>query len=77
MLLVPKLGRNLSDMKYSDIQKKTDAELVTLITTERETLRAERFKDKFSKKASAIRTARVSVAQALTEITARRNKVRN
>ncbi len=74
MLLVLKLERNLIDMKYSDIQKKTDAELVTLITTERETLRAERFKDKFSKKASSIRTARTTIAQALTEVTTRRNQ---
>lgn len=62
-------------MKYTDIQSKSDSELALLVATSRETLRAERFKDKFSKKASAIRSARVSVAQALTEMTARRNKV--
>ncbi len=62
-------------MNYTDIQKKSDNELIELIVTERETLRAERFKDKFSKKASAIRSARTNVAQALTEMTARRNKV--
>lgn len=62
-------------MKYTDIQSKSDSELVELVTTARETLRTERFKDKFSKKASAIRSAKTNVAQALTEMTARRNKV--
>lgn len=62
-------------MKYTDIQSKSDNELSELVTTARETLRAERFKDKFSKKASAIRSARTTIAQALTEVTARRNKV--
>jgi len=64
-------------MKYTDIQSKSDGELLELVTTAREALRAERFKDKFSKKASAIRSARTNVAQALTEMTARRNKVSN
>lgn len=62
-------------MKFTDIQKKTDAELVELVIATRETLRAERFKDKFSKKASIIKTAKATVAQALTEIAARRNQV--
>jgi len=62
-------------MKYTDIQKKTDAELVELVVSTREALRAERFKDKFSKKASIIKTAKQTVAQALTEQTARRNQV--
>jgi ribosomal protein L29 len=62
-------------MKYSDIQKKSDSELVELITTARETLRTERFKDKFSKKAAAMTTAKTTIARALTEVTARRNKV--
>ena len=62
-------------MKYTDIQKKTDAELAELVISARETLRAERFKDKFSKKASIIKTAKETVAQALTELTARRNQV--
>ena len=62
-------------MKYTDIQKQTDAELVELVVSTRETLRAERFKDKFSKKASIIKTAKQTVAQALTEQTARRNQV--
>jgi ribosomal protein L29 len=62
-------------MNYSDIQKKTDGELTQLVIETRETLRAERFKDKFSKKASIIKTAKQTVAQALTEQTARRNQV--
>lgn len=62
-------------MKYSDIQKKSDAELTELVQSERETLRAERFKDKFSKKASVIKTAKTTVARALTEQTARRRNV--
>lgn len=62
-------------MIYSDIQKKTDAELSELVINARETLRAERFKDKFSKKASIIKTAKETIAQALTEQTARRNQV--
>jgi ribosomal protein L29 len=62
-------------MKYSEIQNKTDAELVELVVSTRETLRAERFKDKFSKKASIIKMAKETVAQALTEQTARRNQV--
>lgn len=62
-------------MNYSDIQKKSDAELVELVVSTREALRAERFKDKFSKKASIIKTAKQTVAQALTEQTARRTNV--
>jgi ribosomal protein L29 len=62
-------------MKYTDIQKKTDAELTELVVSTREALRAERFKDKFSKKASIIKTAKETIAQALTEQTARRNQV--
>jgi len=62
-------------MKYTDIQSKSDSELAELVSAARETLRAERFKDKFSKKASVIKSARVSVARVLTELTARRNKV--
>ena len=62
-------------MKYADIKTKSDADLSELIATERETLRAERFKDKFSKKASSIRNARTTIAQALTEVTSRRNQI--
>ncbi len=59
-------------MKYTDIQKKSDSELSDLIIETREALRTERFKDKFSRKASVIRTAKQTIAQALTEVEARR-----
>lgn len=62
-------------MNYTDIQKKTNNELVELVVSTRETLRAERFKDKFSKKASIIKNAKETIARALTEQTARRNQV--
>jgi len=62
-------------MKYTDIKTKTDAELSELVIAARETLRAERFKDKFSKKAGVISEAKTTVARALTELTARRNQV--
>ncbi len=62
-------------MKYTDIQKKSDTELSELVAASREALRAERFKDKFSKKASVIKTAKTTVARALSEQTARRNQV--
>ncbi len=57
----------------SDMRKKTEAELIELVTKARETIRTERFKDKFSKKAHVIRTAKKEVARALTELTARTN----
>ena len=60
-------------MKYSDIQKKSDAELTELVATTREKLRAELFKDKFSKKASVIKSAKTTIARALTEVTARKS----
>lgn len=60
-------------MKYQDIQKKTDAELTELVTATRKELHLENLKDKFSKKASVIKAAKKTIAQALTEITARRN----
>lgn len=56
----------------SDIRKKTEAELVELVHTTRETLRVERFKDKFSRKSSIITAAKREIAQALTELSARR-----
>lgn len=54
---------------------KNDAELGELVITARETLRAERFKDKFSKKASVISEAKTTIARSLTELTTRRNQV--
>jgi ribosomal protein L29 len=57
-------------MKYTDIKDKSAAELMTLVTETRETLRAERFKDRFTKKASIIRDAKLTIARALTALTA-------
>ena len=57
-----------------DIRKKSDQELVELVQAARETARTERFKYKFSKDAKAIRSSKKEVAQALTELTARRAK---
>lgn len=59
-------------MKYQDIKAKTDAELTDLVVSERKNLRTERFKDKFSKKASVIKGAKQTIARALTEQSARR-----
>lgn len=56
----------------TDLRSKTDVELTALVTESRETIRAERFKDAFNRKASVIRTAKLVVAQALTELTTRR-----
>jgi ribosomal protein L29 len=64
-------------MNYSDIQKKTDAELAILVNENRETLRQERFKDKFTRKASVIKNAKQTIAQALTELTSRRRNQNN
>jgi len=58
--------------KMQDIQKKSDAVLVDMIKTARETVRQERFKDKFSRKANIIKTAKTEIARSLTELTARR-----
>jgi ribosomal protein L29 len=60
-------------MNYTDIAKMSLAELGELVTTTREELRAERFKDRFSRKASIIRAAKLTIAQALTEMKARDN----
>ena len=56
-----------------DIRKKSDAELSELVQSARETLRAERFKDRFARKANIIKNAKLEVARALTELTARKN----
>ena len=58
----------------SDITKKSDTELQTLIATARDTIQAERFKDPFSRKAGIIRSAKREIARALTEVTKRRNQ---
>ncbi len=57
----------------SDIRKKTDTELVELVEKARETVRAERFKDKFSRKANVIVGAKKEIARLLTELTVRRS----
>ncbi len=58
-------------MNYKDLEKKSVAELGDLITATRNELQAERFKDRFAKKASIIRNAKLVIAQALTEMNAR------
>lgn len=58
-------------MKYTDIQKKSVSELVDLVQATRGELRDERFKDRFTKKASIIRQAKLTIAQALTELNVR------
>lgn len=55
-----------------DIRKKSDAELTSIVEAARETIREERFKDKFGRKASAIKKAKTEIARALTELSARR-----
>lgn len=59
-------------MKMEDIKSQNDKELAELVTSQREALRSERFKDRMSRKASVIRGAKKAVAQALTELSARR-----
>lgn len=55
-----------------DIRKKSDKELTEIVDSARETIREERFKDKFGRKASIIKEAKTEIARALTELTARR-----
>ncbi len=61
-------------MNYEDITKMSMGELSDLIMKRRETLREERFKDRFTKKASIIRATKLTIAQAMTEIIARESK---
>ena len=56
-----------------DIRKQSDQELTELVSKNRETIREERFKDKFSKNAGVIRSNKKDVARVLTELNARRN----
>ena len=44
-----------------------------MVNSARETVREERFKDKFGRKASIIRTAKTEIARVLTELTARKS----
>lgn len=55
-----------------DIRTQSDQDLAETVTRARETLRVERFKDKFTRKASIIRNAKLEAARALSELTARR-----
>ncbi len=55
-----------------DLRKKSDAELVETVQNARKTVREERFKDLFSRKAGTIRNAKKDVARALTELNLRR-----
>lgn len=61
----------------TDIAKRTEAELQELIMTARTTMQEERFKDKFSRKASVIRAAKLQIARAETELSKRRNAPKN
>lgn len=54
-----------------EVRDKKDTELQSLITAGYETLRTERFKDKFSRKAGLIRQTKRQIARAYTELTAR------
>ena len=58
--------------KMSDIRKKTEAELIEAVVNARESIRAERFKDKGSRKANVIDVAKKEIARTLTELAARR-----
>ena len=56
-----------------EIRDKSDQELRNFISKSKETLRLERFKDKFSRRAGTVRQAKRQVARAFTELTARVN----
>lgn len=61
-------------MKYQDIAKKSDQELAELVQAERENLREVRFgtAGAGSRDLKKVRTAKRTIAQALTELSARR-----
>ena len=64
---------------YKDIQKKSDAELVTLVTEQREALRATRFGSAGAGAGDVkkIRTAKLAIAQSLTELNLRQRTASN
>ena len=64
-------------INMQDIVKKSDKELAEIVEKGRETIRAERFKDVMSRKASIIRAAKTEIARALTELTVRRKNTTN
>ena len=55
-----------------DLRKKSDAELAETVQAARKTIKDERFKDAFSRKAAIIQNAKKEVARALTELNTRR-----
>jgi ribosomal protein L29 len=60
-------------IKMSELKNKTEAEISTIVVGARKTLQTERFKDKFSRKASIIGNAKKEIARALTELSLRRS----
>lgn len=63
--------------QQKEIKAKSISELQTVISEARETLRLERFKDKFSRHAGIIRDAKRQIARALTELSARQTTEQN
>ncbi len=59
-----------------DIKGKTEEQLRALVADSKEILRAERFKDKFTRKAGLIRNTKKQVARALTELRTRAMSVK-
>jgi len=60
-------------MKYVDLKDKNVAELTALVTETRAALQAERFKDRFTKKPSVIKQAKMTIARAQTALMAKVN----
>lgn len=61
--------------KKISLKEKSDRDLAEIVMEAREAVRAERFKDAFSRKAGIIRKAKLEIAQALTELSERRRNV--
>ncbi|NCN11934.1 hypothetical protein GW937_01275 [Candidatus Kaiserbacteria bacterium] len=59
-------------INMQDLRKKSVAELTSVVESARKTVREERFKDRFSRKANIIQNAKTEIARALTELSARR-----
>lgn len=64
-------------MKYSEIKGMSDEALATLVQEQRATLRDERMKaaGAGTRDVKTVRTAKTTIAQALTELSARRHGV--
>jgi ribosomal protein L29 len=58
--------------KIEDLRKKDDKDLMEEVETARETLRSERFKDRFARKAGVVKKAKLTIARALTVLNDRR-----